>query len=114
MSASRPHTERWAYQKLYTPGIFSLATRLYPWLGRPGSQIVGRAVAWFYAVTQPAVRRVVRENLSLLTMERVTAADAVKASGGNVVMGPHEVPGGDRIIIGIDPKGAEFALVGKA
>jgi predicted enzyme related to lactoylglutathione lyase len=29
-------------------------------------------------------------------------------------MGPMEVPGGDRIIIGIDPQGAEFALVGKA
>ena len=42
------------------------------------------------------------------------AADAVKANGGNVVMGPHEVPGGDHIIIGNDPHGAEFALVGKA
>jgi predicted enzyme related to lactoylglutathione lyase len=28
-------------------------------------------------------------------------------------MGPHEVPGGDYIIIGNDPQGAEFALVGK-
>jgi len=78
MPDSRPHTERWAYQKLYTPDIFSLATRLYPWLGRPGSQIVSRAVAWFYAVTQPAVRRVVRENLSLLREEPATEADAVK------------------------------------
>jgi hypothetical protein len=25
-----------------------------------------------------------------------------------------EVPGGDHIIIGFDPQGAEFALVGKA
>ena len=29
-------------------------------------------------------------------------------------MGPMEVPGGDHIVIGIDPQGAEFALVGKA
>ena len=29
-------------------------------------------------------------------------------------MGPHEVPGGDHIVIGNDPQGAEFALVGKA
>ena len=29
-------------------------------------------------------------------------------------MGPHEVPGGDHIIIGMIPQGAEFALVGKA
>lgn len=43
-----------------------------------------------------------------------TAADAVKAAGGQISMGPHEVPGGDHIIIGNDPQGAEFALVGKA
>ena len=42
------------------------------------------------------------------------AAEAVKANGGTVSMGPHEVPGGDHIIIGKDPQGAEFALVGKA
>jgi predicted enzyme related to lactoylglutathione lyase len=42
------------------------------------------------------------------------AVEAVKANGGTVVMGPHEVPGGDHIIIGNDPQGAEFALVGKA
>jgi hypothetical protein len=43
-----------------------------------------------------------------------TAIEAVKAGGGEVVTGPHEVPGGDHIIIGNDPQGAEFALVGKA
>jgi len=42
------------------------------------------------------------------------AVDAVKAGGGTVAMGPHEVPGGDHIIIGQDPQGATFALVGKA
>jgi predicted enzyme related to lactoylglutathione lyase len=42
------------------------------------------------------------------------AAEAVKAGGGQVTMGPHEVPGGDHIILGTDPQGAEFALVGKA
>ncbi len=29
-------------------------------------------------------------------------------------MGPMEVPGDDHIIIGQDPQGAEFALVGNA
>ena len=42
------------------------------------------------------------------------AAEAVKANGGVVTMGPHEVPGGDWIITGTDPQGAEFALVGKS
>ena len=41
------------------------------------------------------------------------AADAVRTQGGSVDMGPHEVPGGDWIIVGKDPQGAEFALVGK-
>lgn len=41
-----------------------------------------------------------------------SAADTVRARGGTVVHGPVEVPGGDRILIGIDPQGAEFALVG--
>ena len=40
--------------------------------------------------------------------------DTVEAKGGKVIMGPMEVPGGDHIVIGIDPQGAEFALVGKA
>ena len=41
------------------------------------------------------------------------AADAVKASGGTVTLEPMQVPTGDHIIIGNDPQGAEFALVGK-
>jgi predicted enzyme related to lactoylglutathione lyase len=41
------------------------------------------------------------------------AAEAAKSGGGTIASGPHEVPGGDHIIIGIDPQGAEFALVGK-
>jgi predicted enzyme related to lactoylglutathione lyase len=42
------------------------------------------------------------------------AKETAEAKGGKTVMGPMEVPGGDHIVIGIDPQGAEFALVGKA
>ena len=42
------------------------------------------------------------------------AVEAVKAGGGTVASGPHEVPGGDHVLTGIDPQGAEFSLVGKA
>ena len=42
------------------------------------------------------------------------AREAAEAKGGKIAMGPMEVPGGDHIIIGFDPQGAEFALVGKA
>jgi len=41
------------------------------------------------------------------------AIDAVKAGGGTVTHGPHPVPGGGNIIMGIDPQGAQFALVGE-
>jgi len=40
------------------------------------------------------------------------AKDAVEANGGTIAMGPHEVPTGDWIVIGTDPQGAWFALVG--
>jgi hypothetical protein len=40
------------------------------------------------------------------------AKEAAEAKGGTIRMGPHQVPTGDYIIIGTDPQGAEFALVG--
>ena len=42
------------------------------------------------------------------------AKSAIEAGGGAVMHGPVEVPGGDRILIGADPQGAEFALVAGA
>jgi predicted enzyme related to lactoylglutathione lyase len=40
------------------------------------------------------------------------AKDIAEQKGGTIHMGPHQVPTGDYIIIGSDPQGAEFALVG--
>jgi predicted enzyme related to lactoylglutathione lyase len=40
------------------------------------------------------------------------AKDAAEHKGGAIRMGPHQVPTGEWIIIGSDPQGAEFALVG--
>jgi uncharacterized protein len=37
-------------------------------------------------------------------------ADLVKQHGGKVLIGPHEVPGGDWILQCLDPQGAAFAL----
>lgn len=64
-------------------------------LCKPGP---GGSAGWRYYVRVPSI---------------ATAADAVTANGGIIGMGPHEVPGGDHIVIGNDPQGAEFALVGK-
>jgi lauroyl/myristoyl acyltransferase len=76
-SAIKPHTERWAYRKLYSANIFELATRLYPFFRRPGAQALSRTVAWIYAVTQHSIRRIVRDNLALLRKEPVSEQDAV-------------------------------------
>jgi uncharacterized protein len=37
----------------------------------------------------------------------------VKDAGGQIINGPHEVPGGDWSVNGVDPQGAHFALVGQ-
>jgi len=51
--------------------------------------------------------------LHYFTVASINAAvEAVKAGGGTILMGPHEVPGGGHIIIGTDPQGAQFALTG--
>ena len=47
-----------------------------------------------------------------ITVDAIGAAvERVKAGGGAVVMGPHQVPGDSWIIHGLDPQGAMFALV---
>lgn len=58
----------------------------------------GGTPAWRYYILVPSIGK---------------AIDAVKAGGGTIAIGPHEVPGGGQIVIGHDPQGAEFALVGK-
>jgi uncharacterized protein len=40
-----------------------------------------------------------------------SAIERIKAHGGQVVMGPQEVPGGTWIIQAVDPQGARFALM---
>jgi predicted enzyme related to lactoylglutathione lyase len=41
------------------------------------------------------------------------AAERAKKGGGTVLMGPMEVPGGDRIAVLLDPQGAAFAVHSK-
>jgi predicted enzyme related to lactoylglutathione lyase len=67
-------------------------------IGALSACMAGTPAGWRYYIRVPSIAK---------------AADAVTAGGGTIAMGPHEVPGGDHIIIGHDPQGAEFALVGK-
>lgn len=57
----------------------------------------GQQPKWRYYFRVPSIAR---------------AKATAEEKGGTIVMGPHQVPTGDWIIIGSDPQGAEFALVG--
>jgi predicted enzyme related to lactoylglutathione lyase len=59
----------------------------------------GQQPKWRYYIRVPSI---------------AAAKTAAEQNGGTVHMGPHQVPTGDYIIIGSDPQGAEFALVGGA
>jgi len=39
------------------------------------------------------------------------AAERVKSAGGQIVVGPNEVPGGGWVVRCLDPQGATFALL---
>lgn len=59
----------------------------------------GTPTGWRYYIRVPSISK---------------SIEAIKAGGGTIAVGPHDVPGDDVIVIGSDPQGAEFALVGKA
>jgi predicted enzyme related to lactoylglutathione lyase len=40
------------------------------------------------------------------------AAAAIEPGGGQVLHGPHPVPGGEWIVVASDPQGARFGIVG--
>jgi predicted enzyme related to lactoylglutathione lyase len=40
------------------------------------------------------------------------AIEAIKSGGGEILNGPHEIPGGEFALNGMDPQGASFGLVG--
>jgi uncharacterized protein len=79
-------------------GDYQFINRNGQMIGAACGVMPGGSPKWRYYVRVPSIAK---------------AAEAVKSNGGSIAMGPHEVPGGDHIIIGIDPQGAEFGLVGK-
>lgn len=62
-----------------------------PWLAE------GEAPGWVYYFYVPDIE---------------AAVTKAEAAGGEIRMGPHEIPGGDYIIHGTDTEGGGFALVG--
>lgn len=74
--ATRPHTERVVYRRLYQAPVFGLAEKLTRLFGRQTARAVAGSVAWSYAATQQGVTRTVKENLQLLQRKPVTMQDA--------------------------------------
>jgi predicted enzyme related to lactoylglutathione lyase len=66
-------------------------------LGAVAGTMPGQPPHWRFYIRVPSV-----------SAAKKTAEDL----GGTIHMGPHEVPTGEWILIGSDPQGAEFALVG--
>ena len=86
------------------------ATRISAWLLSPQVQlregVHAGAVAGAMDGQQPHWRYYFRvPSIS-------NAKETAETKGGRIAMGPMQVPGGDYIVIGVDPQGAEFALVG--
>jgi KDO2-lipid IV(A) lauroyltransferase len=108
LTAEKPHTERWAYRRLYTARVFELATRIYPLFHRSGAQAISRTVAWTYAVTQHGIRRIVRDNLALLQKEPVSEGDAVS------VFVNYGATIADYVAVGALPKDKALAFCGES
>jgi predicted enzyme related to lactoylglutathione lyase len=66
-------------------------------IGAVAGTMQGQQPHWRYYIRVPSI---------------CAAKQSAEANGGAIHMGPHQVPTGDYIIIGSDPQGAEFALVG--
>ena len=66
-------------------------------LGAVAGTMDGQQPHWRYYIRVPSI---------------ASARKTAEAKGGKIAMGPMQVPTGDYIVIGFDPQGAEFALVG--
>jgi len=74
----KPHTGRLFYRVGYTAWFFSFLSRTARRLGRKGSSHLARGLARIYSSTQPAIVKIVAENLSLLENRAIPRADAVR------------------------------------
>ncbi|HUE79837.1 MAG TPA: VOC family protein [Sphingomicrobium sp.] len=52
-------------------------------------------------------------NFCFRTADLERSVDDIKARGGSVTYGPAEVPGGERIVVALDPESSQFMLIAK-
>lgn len=81
---------------------------IYHMYSRPGGAALGGIF------NRTAEMPVSAWTLYTMVPDAAEAAAAVSSAGGQVIMGPMEVPGGDQIAYCFDPQGAAFAVHSKA
>jgi predicted enzyme related to lactoylglutathione lyase len=101
-AAFRFYSELFGWEK--TTSMDMGAMGVYQMYGRNGQTLGGMLnktaempgpPAWLHYIRVPDVHK---------------AAEAIRSHGGQVIHGPMEVPGGDEIVMGIDPQGGMFAV----
>ena len=102
------------------PGAFTFYSGLFGWTKAEAMDMGAMGVYQLFATGGPAVGGMMTKTPQFpapawLYYFNVDSADAaaerVKKYGGQVLMGPHEVPGGSWIIQCLDPQGVMFATV---
>lgn len=103
------------------PSAFDFYAQLFGWekkdaldMGPAGTyQMYGQGECTYGGMmTKPAEVPVPSWNYYFNVPGIEAAIEKVTGNGGQVLVGPMEVPGGSHIVIGLDPQGAAFALVG--
>ena len=114
--------QRVAWNELATSdqaGALDFYTRQFGWktgeampMGDMGTyQLMEHDGARFGAIMTKAADKPSRWRFYFRVPDIERAKSTIESKSGKVVHGPMEVPGGDRVLIGTDPQGAEFALV---
>ncbi len=115
---------RWAWNELWTPdpeAALAFYGRLFGWR-QEGAMPMGAMGDYRFLfhgdtrlgavgpLAEPGARACWRHYVRVPSV-RVAVA-AIETHGGRITSGPHEVPGGDHVVVAVDPQGAEFALAG--
>lgn len=108
LATTDAHSALWFYGALFgwerDPTYDMGQLGVYHIIARQGSQIGG-------AYDMPAGTSTRSNWLPYIRVASApTTTEQIRSLGGAVVMGPHEMPGGDLIAMAVDPQGASFAI----
>ncbi len=123
-SEDKPRSGHCAWNELVTPdpkSAMSFYSQTFGWQ-KDGEMDMGEMGAYEFLRHGSLIGAMMRKPAAMpspiwnhyFRVEDIEAAVGnISQNGGQVLMGPMEIPGGELIIQGIDPQGAMFALVGQ-